>query len=98
MAMVIKRVQSKALGLDGWVEVGSKTRVEGKFCKVTKIEADGENYKVHMVEADVTTYDALGLERPIFAVNAIAVQGSAFEVVLTDVVAVQSEDDGKSAE
>jgi len=92
MAMEIKRVQTKALGLDGWVEVGGRVRLDGKVCKVTKIEAVEGGHKVTMVEAGVTTYDALGLERPLFAPNAIAVQGAAYEVVLTDVTAVQSEE------
>jgi len=97
MAMVIKRVQSKTLGLEGWVAVGDKVRFDGKVCKVTKIEATDAGHKVIMVEAGVTTYDALGLDRPLFAVNAIPVQGAVYEVVLTDVTAVQSEDDGKTA-
>jgi len=92
MAMEIKRVQSKSLGLEGWVEVGGKVRFDGKVCLVTKIEAEGEAYKVRMVEAGVTTYDAQGLVRPLFAPNALPVYGDAYEVVLNDVTAVQGEE------
>jgi len=93
MAMKIKRVLSKSLSLEDWVEIGSIVRFDGKIFNVVDIKEDGENYKVFMTDGGFTTYDALGLNRPIFAVNAIPVQTDAlYEIVLDDVVAVQSEE------
>jgi len=93
MAMEIKRVLSKSVGLEDWVEVGGKIRFDGKVCKVVKIAEDGENYKVTAVDGGFTTYDAANKVRPIFAVNAIPVASDAvYEIVLTDVTAVESEE------
>jgi len=93
MAMEIKRILSKSVNVEDWIEVGGKIRFDGKVCKVTKIEAEGENYKVYMTDAGFTTYDSLGLVRPLFAVNAIPVNtGKVHEMILTDVVAVESEE------
>jgi len=91
MAMEIKRILSKSLAIEDWVEVGGKARFDGKVCKVTKIEANGENYKVYMTDGGFTSYDAENQVRPLFAVNAIPVSaGKVYEVVVTDVTAVES--------
>ena len=93
MAMEIKRVLSKSVGLEDWVEVGSKIRFDGKICLVTKIEPDGDNYKVYMTDGGFATYDSQNKVRPLFAINALPVQsGNVYEMVLTDVTAVQSEE------
>jgi len=93
MAIEIKKILSKSAGLEEWIEIGGKIRYDGKVCKVIKIEADGENYKIFMVDAGFTTYDALGLVRPLFAPNTIPIPvDKIYEMVVTDVTAIQSEE------
>ena len=88
--MEFKRIMSKSLGVEDWVEVGGKIRFDGKVCKVTKIEGADGVYTVYAVDCDLTTYDALNLERPIFAVNAIAAKGEAHTITVTDVTAAEA--------
>jgi len=81
--MEIKRILSKTVGLEDWIEVGGKVRFDGKICKVTKIEEAGEMYKVTMTDAGFTSYDALNQVRPLFAVNAVPVEsGKIYEMTV----------------
>ena len=93
MAMEIKRILSKSVGLEDWVEVGGKVRFDGKVCKVTKIEESEGKYTVYMIESGYTTYDALGLVRPLFAPNAIPVPADKiYQMTLSNVTAVEKEE------